>query len=406
MSPPARPSRAVKLVTLAVTVLVALGAIEIALRYRFPIRGTVLRPNPVWLHEYIPDSRKLYRHPRADGGGTVLVTINHDGRRGPSTAPAGVPKVVVYGDSFMAAEYSPWPETFPAKLEALLQAHRAGPLQVIDAGVPGYGPDQSLLRLDADLPALQPQLVVLSVYAGNDFGDLARDKLFGLDESGGLVERHPTLAPALAAEFDEAQRWPSLQLARAVKSAWQLWRSPSDSRMGEAGTDGAPTANRFEQWLAQGRRDYEQAVGGDGQVTNLLADGYDAVVSLTPASAAAQYESHVMRGVLARAQAAALRVHVPLLLVVIPSPYDAVPDYPLKPDRDAYPDYRPETLSGIVAGIAGDLGIPCVNLFDDLSGPGSSRFFFSVGNDHWNAEGERVAAQRVASEIDRLQVLK
>jgi len=398
--PLARASWVLKGLVLALASIAALAAVEIALRYWYPIRGVLLRPHPVYLHEYIPDSRKRYHRSKADGGGSVLVTINHDGRRGPATAPADVQKIVVYGDSFIAAEYSPWSETLCARLEASIRAASPAPIQVIDAGVTGYGPDQSLLRLEADLPTLHPALVIFAVYAGNDFGDLIRDKIFDVDDEGHLVTRHPTLAPALAATFDAERDWPSLQIARAMRSTWELWRNgPTPDAL--SGESGGPTTNRFDRWLEQNREEYADYVSGNSEVKNLLADGYDAIVSLTPASKEAAHEVRVMRAVLARAQVDAVAAGVPMLLLVIPSPYDAVDDYPLKPDPARYPDYRPETLSRTVDGLAQELDIPYLDLFGPFSGPNAGALFFKVGNDHWNAEGERRAAALVVTELQR-----
>jgi lysophospholipase L1-like esterase len=393
-----------RLVALGLATLLALGAVEVVLRYRFPIRGVLLRASPVFLHEYVPDSRKVYRHPAADGGSLVLVTINHEGRRGPAAAPKDVPRIVVYGDSFIAAEYSRWEDTLPAQLERELSARRSTPVQGINAGVTGYGPDQAMLRLETDLPVLRPGVIVFAIYAGNDFGDLARNKLFALDADGGLRGRRPFLAPALVEAFEAERAWPSWQIARAVKSVWERRTAGSSSLLEPASADGVPEAaglTRFDKWLGQGRQEYDEAVAGDDQVRNLLADGYDAVVSLTPQSIAAEYETRLMRAVLARAQADAARAGVPLLVLIIPSPYDAVPDYPLKPDRSTYPAYRPETLTQLVEAMARDLQLPHLNLFDAFSGPDAGRLFFSTGNDHWNAEGERRAAALVAQDIER-----
>jgi hypothetical protein len=404
-----RSSLALKIATLVVTVVVALGIVELTLSYRFPIRGVIIRPHPIWLYEFVPDSRKMYRHLPTDGGSVVLDEINHEGRRGPVAASADVPKVVVYGDSYMAAEYSPYAETFPAQLESLLNAGGRKRIQVIDAGVTGYGPDQSLLRLEADLPVLHPQLVIFSIYAGNDFGDLLRNKIFRVEADGRLVDRHPTLAPALAAEFAAAENWPSWQIARAVKSAWQ--RSTSSDTPGSTvpGTpadalDG-PSSTRIDRWLAQGRREYDDW-RSDDQVRNLLADGYDAVISLTPSSEPAAASEQLMGAVLARVRAAAASASVPVLLVVIPAAFDAAPDYPLKPDRTKYPDYQPERLTQVVDDLARNAGLTCVDLFPEFSKPGSSRLYFSVGNSHWTAEGEKLAAERVFREIEQRHLLR
>ena len=73
--------------------------------------------------------------------------------------------MVVYGDSFVEARSTRLEDTFPVRLEAALRDRRAGPVEVVNAGVSGYGPDQILARLDSDLAGLQPDLVILALYA-------------------------------------------------------------------------------------------------------------------------------------------------------------------------------------------------------------------------------------------------
>ena len=70
----------------------------------------------------------------------------------------------------------------PSERAALMSAIRTRfadyGVQVVNAGVAAYGPDQACLALEADLAAgLDPDLVVLCVFAGNDWGDLLRNKL-------------------------------------------------------------------------------------------------------------------------------------------------------------------------------------------------------------------------------------
>src|SRR6185503_7481910 len=109
------------------------------------------------------------------------VHVNALGLRGDEPEPTanGRQRIVVYGDSFVEAEFSPLAETFPKRLEARLRA--AGvPLEVLNAGVVGYGPDQVCVRLEKELTQLRPDLLIVALASGNDYGDLVRNKLFRL----------------------------------------------------------------------------------------------------------------------------------------------------------------------------------------------------------------------------------
>src|SRR5439155_6628510 len=61
-------------------------------------------------------------------------------------------------------------------------------IEVINAGVDGFGPDQSLLRFEQEVDVYQPDIVVFHIFADNDFGDIIRNRLFDVDPSGALVK--------------------------------------------------------------------------------------------------------------------------------------------------------------------------------------------------------------------------
>ena len=97
--------------------------------------------------------------------------------RGDELAATNMTRIVVYGDSNVQAVFSTDANTFPEQLESLVSLELGRPVEVVNAGVIGYGPDHYLLRMTADLPLLQPDLVVITIFADNDLGDLLRHRL-------------------------------------------------------------------------------------------------------------------------------------------------------------------------------------------------------------------------------------
>ena len=96
---------------LAALLLAGLGA-EAYLRLYHPIGATIYRLHPRYLHALIPGARKLFVHRPENGGARLLVRVNADGFLGPELATAKRGRrVVVYGDSFVAAEFSPFRES-------------------------------------------------------------------------------------------------------------------------------------------------------------------------------------------------------------------------------------------------------------------------------------------------------
>ncbi len=121
-----------------------------------------------------------FTHDPLNGGHTTRWESNSQALRGPEPHATDL-RVVVYGDSNIMARFSPWDETFTARLETALrneldstETHKraARQVDVVNAGVDGYGPDQSYLKMRTEMASLRPDIIVLDVFADNDFGDL------------------------------------------------------------------------------------------------------------------------------------------------------------------------------------------------------------------------------------------
>ena len=53
------------------------------------------------------------------------------------------------------------------------------------------------------------------------------------------------------------------------------------------------------------------------------------------------------------------------------------------------------------------LGVPTVDLFAPMrEAPDPSALFFKAGNDHWNAQGQALAARLTVEELEQLGWLK
>jgi hypothetical protein len=377
---------------LAALLLASLGA-EAYLRCFHPIGATIYRLHPRYLHALVPGARKLFARTALDGGARVLVRVNRDGFLGPELERARRGRrVVVYGDSFVAAEALPRSESYVARLGERLAAAWRTPVEALNAGVVGYGPDQASLRLEDELGVLAPDLVVVAVFAGNDFGDLVRNKLFRLDPGGGLQARSPRIAAALAREFARAQR--QARGSMLLRGLRQLFASTQ----GEAG---APRSGSllpeggFPLLLEKREREYEESIlaGGD-EVRHLLGDPYDADVSLTPASASARYKVALMEQVLLRMASAARARSTPLLFVFIPSAFDVCDGWE-HPAANAFPEYRRDGLTSALSAAAERNGLRHLDLYPHYKAAAADSLYFR-GDEHWNAAGQELAADLTA----------
>jgi lysophospholipase L1-like esterase len=83
-----------------------------------------------------------------------------------------VRRILALGDSFTFGIHAGPPEsTYVKKLELAVQRSTSRQIEIINAGVEGYGTEQAFLLLQELAPKLQPDAVLCSFYLGNDFTD-------------------------------------------------------------------------------------------------------------------------------------------------------------------------------------------------------------------------------------------
>jgi lysophospholipase L1-like esterase len=136
----------------------------------------------------------VYRHKSADVN--VWFRINGQGMRADRdyarAKPAGVERIVSLGDSFTVGYEVEGEETFSSVLERQLRA-TGRPVEVLNAGVSGFGTAEEAAYLERDLFAYSPDLVLVSFYQ-NDLVDDVRSDLFRL-ENGRLVAGSESYVP-------------------------------------------------------------------------------------------------------------------------------------------------------------------------------------------------------------------
>jgi len=174
-------------------VLLSLILAEILFRLLYPDPSPKLVNQALQLH----DTYGISFTPNAEGWNTSLrgeysayIKINSRGLRGQEYdyhKEAGVFRILMLGDSFTAALQVDEAETFSALLARHLNEESAyEEVEVINAGVVGYGTaNQRLYFLDEGYK-YQPDLVILAFFAGNDISDNINPPHYKL-ENGALV---------------------------------------------------------------------------------------------------------------------------------------------------------------------------------------------------------------------------
>ncbi|MEW6746684.1 MAG: SGNH/GDSL hydrolase family protein [Planctomycetota bacterium] len=391
------------------SVLVVAGAglgillFEVPLQLFFkPHFTTIYQLDPHLLLRLVPGSSMYNRRlpvnggPR-NGGRGILMRVNSQGFRGEELEPRPAGKrIVVYGDSFILADFSELENTFVEQLEGKLETALGEAIEVINAGVNSYGPDQISLRLEQEIPCLQPDLVLVSLYAGNDLGDLLRNKIFRLDSRGDLVINRYVLAAPLVESFRRAQR--GLITYRLVREVLNRWKG------GEGELD--RNARRYrahfmESALADCEREFlelpnDNLNGRASEVSDLFMDHYDADLALDPRGRSSQYKMRLMEQVVTRMKSTAESLGVSVLLLLIPHPIDVCDGYDLaQVDPARFPEYERSQLTDVLVRIALRQGVPYVNLFPEYRARDANELYFHGGNDHWNDAGQELAAEIV-----------
>ena len=124
--------------------------------------GLVL-PHPERGYEYSPNYEGELRR----RGNRIHISTNSLGFRGDDLDPDDErPVILAMGDSFTVGFGVQAEEAWPAQLESILRSHRPdNPVRVVNGCVSGYSLSQIRLTMQELFDAVEPQLVVLGLYA-------------------------------------------------------------------------------------------------------------------------------------------------------------------------------------------------------------------------------------------------
>ncbi len=366
----------------ALVVVLAMG--EFVLRRFFPYHARVVSAHPRYHLVLRPSAQKVFRHREANGGASHMVRINRHGFRGDDLVePPRHPRLVVFGDSFIHGEFSPRPLTFCERLEDHLEDH-GRTHEVVNAGVASYGPDQALLRMEEEWEELQADAAILAIYAGNDYGDLIRNKLFRQAADGSVHRAAAELVPWLRWSMNP-NRWRNRSLLyRSV----QAWREGAGEQ-----TFQLPTMNDF---LDSCEQEYDSYLA-DNVVTNLFRDHYDADLAIQPECDSARAKVAILGQVLQELAQFSSQADLRVLVLVIPSAIDVCDDYEIQVDPTLCPDYQRDRLTRTATELALAAGLEVLDLFAEFRSGDPCQLYFPERDNHWNDAGQDFAAQIVAA---------
>ncbi len=383
---------------LSFALIAALEAI-LRLTVSLPPLAVAYQPHPHYLHQLKPGVESSFQRTAGMGGGKVIWKVNSQGFRGEEARLDVRPRIVIYGDSNVQAHFSKLEDTLASVLQRDLADALGTDLEVINAGVVGYGPDQVSLRLLDELEELRPDLVIVHVFADNDFGDLIRNKIYRLTNHDGLVLSRYALAGEIKRAF-VVERFKTFYLYRVLSAVTDRYRRDAiDTYKRTMFTD----TKAFLDWMiAQRYAEYESYKRSDLIEFAMFDDYYDYDLALQPNAESSQVKSALMRAVIGRIGETLKRYgKAKFLLLIQPSARDISENLAENHRVFAryYSDYRPSHMSDIIASAAEQYHIPYLNLFPTFKQAGAARLYFKDDDDHWNEAGQAFVAQRLTAEI-------
>ena len=226
----------------AVALAVTCGGAEIGLRL---IRPQPLEAAYVWADGTLRH-RPSFTYTYARRGFSNTVSFNSLGMRGPEIAEAktpGIPRVFFMGDSFVEGKQVADDEVITAVLARLSEDGGAA-MEVINAGVAGYGTDEELILWEKVGRSLDPDIVILGFYP-NDVRNNVERKYFVV-KNGEVVQRRQPRLPKVRWIYDFRKRLAAhSHVYMLMKMGKKAWRSRGEETRRGAGEDSSATTATF-----------------------------------------------------------------------------------------------------------------------------------------------------------------
>ncbi|NNE07002.1 MAG: hypothetical protein HKN20_00440 [Gemmatimonadetes bacterium] len=382
----------------ALRILYPEKVLEIATR-RLHVQDLAYEYNPEYLVDLKPGISKTFAQAGADGVRRVHWNSNRDGFRGSELQSRPETRVMVYGDSNIQARFSPVARSFAGRLERYLNRDQGTAVEVVNAGVIGFGPDQSLKKFMAQVDRFRPAVVIFHVFADNDFGDIVRNRLFEIGPNGAPAETgfKPAVDPSL-------QGPPSrLLITRAARKILNrlgigtIETNPSPDGLSFQNGSAVDVAENIETRMALSASEFEVYTRRQRKRFSHFADHYDIDLALHPTSESALAKIALMEAILEKAAAVASSSGVEFVVLIQPSSRDMSthlrPNYE---DFGEYENYRQDLLTSTIDAICDRLGIRRINLFPVFTENDPESLFFTTENDHWSDKGQDLAARETA----------
>lgn len=154
------------------SIVLTIGVLEASLRSFTSLGSTLMRRDPKVGQHYVANFTGDVHVPESNR--SVRLRFNSLGFRGADVTkekPAGVRRVAVIGDSFVAAIAVDEKDTMTSRLAGELKDQLGGQWELMNFGVSGLSTAQELLVWRHYVRQFQPDVVLLCFFNGNDLAD-------------------------------------------------------------------------------------------------------------------------------------------------------------------------------------------------------------------------------------------
>ncbi len=378
---------------------------EVLARRITPVTPRTYAPSPTRGWKPLPHLDITWSVPAFEGGDPGPVRIRTDshgfrgGRETGSKRP-GVFRVAVIGDSFTFGVSVHEEHLYTAVIERTLLGRTSSRVEVVNLGVPGYGVHQEHVTLIEQGLPLDPDLVVVSLYPGNDLQEtLGLHRRVFDPKTGGTLDAPdhriidgrmvpvPAGVGAVPGGHGSLMGW--------LRDHLRLYSLIVERLKGNETLHGWPTR------IGLIRRERPVALPEPARAEHLWG-GYGMVSLLRDTPPALEDAWRILLGHLDAMHSACRSRGIPMAVVVIPYKIQVVPAARRReetlvavPERDL----DLEQPGRRIQRWASARGVPLIDLlpvFRDASDPAS--LYFRV-DAHWNDRGHEFAGRALAERL-------
>ena len=366
---------------------VLLLLIEVALRIVYPDKKAQISPyeyDPYCLWKIKKSIVSTYKMSRYNGNRSITWKSNRDGFRGLELSSDAEFRIMIYGDSNIHARFVKLDQTLAMVLQRLLSQKTRKRIEVINAGVIGYGPDQYLLKMQQELERYKPDLVLVNFFADNDLGDPLRNRLLYLESQGNLQ-----LTAFDRSGLNDPEAVPVTDRFVLLKALAKVRNILLKKNHGQGGAI-------LKSYFELSKKEYNTYLLGGPRVQAEVETHYDLDVALTPNSKSARLKVRLTIAIIGEMRELCETLRTPLVAIIEPSTVDICKNYKLNYTHlTHYPGYARDNLSNVFLSILKEKELPAINLFPVFASYKPERLYFHVDDNHWNENGQQLAAEYI-----------